>query len=198
MATDGMAIDFGREARQVHRFSLDQYHRIIERGGFDDDFRAELIEGVLVDMSIKTREHENAIRWLTRWLVLAVDSSQYEVGVQTSLTLVESESEPEPDFTVLSRDAPRPYHPSTAVLVIEVTVSSHCRDLRQKPFLYARAGVPEYWVADIENGRLVVHRNPEDDSYQSIVAVPGDGRVEAQALQLPPLNVADLLTAARQ
>lgn len=197
MATERLEMECGCEAHQAHHFSLAEYHRLIEAGAFSDDLRAELIEGVLVDMSRKTREHDNAIRWLTRWLILAVDLRKFEVGVQTSLTLADSESEPEPDFSVLHRDAPRPYHPSTATLVIEVTVSSHHRDLRKKPVLYARAGIPEYWVIDIDNEMVVVHRNPIGDRYESIVTVPADGRINATALDLPELSVAELLAAAK-
>jgi Uma2 family endonuclease len=110
---------------QVHRLSLEEYHRLIESGGFDEDTRVELIDGLLVDMSPKTREHESAIRWLNRWLVLACEGQDLEVGVGNPLTL--EGSEPEPDFIVVPRDAPRPYHPATAALVIEVSVSSSRR-----------------------------------------------------------------------
>ena len=60
----GVAPDATLDIEQVHRLSLDEYHRLIESGGFDEDARMELIDGLLVDMSPKTREHENAIAWL--------------------------------------------------------------------------------------------------------------------------------------
>lgn len=101
------------------------------------------------------------------------------------------------NLTVFPKDAPRPYHPGTAALVIEVAVSSQRRDLRQKPIVYARAGVPEYWVVDLDKGRVVVHRTPSGDRYETVVTVPGDGSVKADALKLPELNVAELLAAAR-
>ncbi len=59
MSTEA-ALDVG----QVHRLSTDEYHRLIEAGGFDEDARVELIDGLLADMSPKTREHENAVAWL--------------------------------------------------------------------------------------------------------------------------------------
>jgi Uma2 family endonuclease len=190
MAVDVATVPFS----QVHRFSLEEYHQLIESGGFDEDMRVELIEGVIVDMSRKTREHENAIRWLTRWLVFAVDPERHEVGVQTSLTT--RSSEPEPDLTVIPRDAPRPYHPGSATLVIEVAVSSQHRDLRVKPHIYAQADVPEYWVVDVDKGRVVVHRDPTTNGYQTIVEVPANGSVQALSLPLPALDVTELLDAA--
>lgn len=191
-----MAIDVVPPAAQAHRFSLEEYHQLIESGGFDEDSRVELIEGVIADMSPKTAEHENAIRWLTHSLVGAVDPERHRVGVQTALTL--AASEPEPDLAVIPVDAPRPYHPATADLVIEVAVSSQDRDLRRKPTLYARAGIPEYWVVDLDAGHVVVHRNPTDTGYQAITEIPADGSIDAQALALPRLEVAELLGAARR
>jgi Uma2 family endonuclease len=191
-----MAIDVLPPAAQAHRFSLEEYHQLIESGGFDEDSRVELIEGVIADISPKTAEHENAIRWLTRWLISAVDPDQFEVGVQTALTL--DGSEPEPDLAVIPSDAPRPYHPATAALVIEVAMSSQDRDLRQKPALYARAGITEYWVVDLDAGVVVVHRNPTDKGYETITQIPADGSIDAHALALPRLEIAELLGAARR
>ena len=111
MSTEA-ALDVG----QVHRLSTDEYHRLLEAGGFDEDARVELIDGLLADMSPKTREHENAIAWLARWLIVGVDPEHYEVRVSSPLTL--EGSEPEPDLSVIPHDAPRPYHPSTAALVV--------------------------------------------------------------------------------
>lgn len=193
---EDMAIDFFSGSDQLHRFSLEEYHRLIEAGGFDEDARVELIEGILVDMSPNTRTHDRAIRWLNEWLVLSIDRRRFEVGPQTALTL--SDSEPEPDLTVVPRNAQEPYHPGTAMLVIEVAVSSRYRDLRQKPILYARAGVPEYWVVDLDKSCVVVHLTPSGDRYESIVTVRGDGTVMARAVELPELKVAELLAAVRR
>lgn len=129
----------------LHRLSADEYHRLTESGGFDEDARIELIDGLLLDMSPKTPAHEHAIAWLTEQLVLAVDRGRFSVRVAAPLSL--GDSEPEPDLAVVERCAPAPYHPATAALVIEVAAASLSRDLGVKAALYARAGVPEYWVA---------------------------------------------------
>jgi Uma2 family endonuclease len=190
------AADVPLSLAQVHRFSLEEYHRLIESGGFDEDMRVELIEGVIADMSPKTREHENAIGWLARWLMFAVDSERFEVRVCGPLTT--GGSEPEPDLTVIATDAPRPYHPGTATLVVEVAVSSQDCDLRQKPSIYAHAGVPEYWVVDVDAARIVVHRDPAMAGYETILHVPETGRLQAQALALPELDAGELFAAARR
>src|SRR5437016_3155148 len=122
----------------LHRISPNEYRRLVEAGVFDEDARIELIDGLLVDMSPRTRAHENAIAWLNRYLVLNVDPERYEVRVGAPLTI--GMSEPEPDLTVIPYSAPRPHHPATAALVVEVAVSSRRRDLVDKPPIYAQAG----------------------------------------------------------
>jgi Uma2 family endonuclease len=178
----------------VHRFSLEEYHRLIEAGGFDEDARVELIDGLLVDMSPKSPAHENAIAWLLRVLMRSVDLDRFEVRVSAALTT--GTSEPEPDIMVIEPDAPRPYHPGTAVLIIEVAVSSQKRDLRHKPPIYAAAGVPDYWVVDLDGRRVVVHGSPRDGGYERVEVVGPNGELVASRLELPPISVAELLAAA--
>lgn len=178
----------------VHRFSLEEYHRLIDAGGFDEDARVELIDGLLVDMSPKTAPHENAIAWLNQLLVLSVDLDRFEVRVSAALTT--GNSEPEPDIIVIERDAPRPYHPGTAALIIEVAVSSQRRDLRHKPPIYAGAGVPDYWVVDLDAGRVVVHGSPRDGAYDRVEIMGAGGELVASRLELPPISVAELLASA--
>jgi Uma2 family endonuclease len=179
---------------ELHRMSLDEYHQLIEAGGFDEDARIELIDGLLLDMSPKTAEHENAIAWLADLLHRAVDGARYQVRVASALTT--ERSEPEPDVMVIERDAPRPYHPGTAALMIEVAVSSQRRDLRVKPRIYARAGIPLYWVVDLDKRRAVVHSRPSEEGYDSVEVVGPDGELVAEHLGVPPVSVAELLAAA--
>jgi Uma2 family endonuclease len=178
----------------LHRISLEEYHRFIEAGVFDDDARIELIDGLLVDMSPKSPAHENAIAWLLKLLVRSLDLDRFEVRVSAALTT--GNSEHEPDIMVIEPDAPRPYHPGTAALIIEVAVSSQKRDLRHKPPIYAKAGVPDYWVVDLDAGRVVVHGSPCDGAYERTEVVGAGGELVASRLELPPISVAELLAAA--
>jgi Uma2 family endonuclease len=181
---------------QLHRLSADEYHRILEAGGFDEDARVELLGGLLVAMSPKTRAHESAVAWLARWLMQAVDLDVFEVRVASPLTL--ENSEPEPDLAVIALDAPRPYHPATATLIIEIAVSSLRRDLGTKTDLYGRAGVPEYWVLALDQRRLIVQRDvrPEVGEYAQSIELDESAWVTSTAVALPELAIADVLTAA--
>lgn len=179
---------------QVHRLSTDEYHRLIEAGGFDEDARVELIDGLLANMSPKTREHENALAWLADWLTDSVDRRRYQVRIGSPLTL--AGSEPEPDLIVVPHDAPRPYHPATATLVIEVSVSSLRRDLVRKPSLYAAAGVDEYWVLDLDGRRVVIHRDPQHDGYADVAEVHAGSELAPAGLDVDAVALDELLRAA--
>jgi Uma2 family endonuclease len=181
------------ESTELHRLSLDEYHQLIESGGFDESTRVELIDGLLVDKGVKTAEHENVIAWLGDELHTVIDRGQYQVRVSAALTL--ERSEPEPDLIVVERDAPRPYHPGTAKLVIEVAVSSQRRDLRTKPPIYARAGVPLYWVIDVDARRAVVHREPGPDGYANVEMLGAHDTLAAPDLGIS-ISLADLFAAA--
>jgi Uma2 family endonuclease len=139
----------------LHRFSLEEYHRLLESGAFDEDTRMELIDGLLVDLSVKSPAHENAIAWLNKLLVRSLDD-RFEVRVSAALTT--GTSEPEPD--------------------------------------YAGAGVPDYWVVDLDAGRVVVHGTPRDGAYEHTEIVGTGGELVASRLELPPISVAELLAAA--
>ena len=172
--------------------SLENYHRLVEAGGFEGE-RVELLDGLLVRMSPKSERHEAAVEFLNDWLGAAVDRRRYIVGCQRALTI--GTSEPEPDLVVRERDTPKPYHPSSAVLVIEVAASSLPVDLAVKAPLYASAGIAEYWVLDLDGRRAIVHREPGAGGYGQRLEVPADGQLNSVALPLPALRVADALDA---
>ena len=118
-------------------------------GIFDEDERVELLEGVIVAMTPQSAPHARRIQWLTRFLVRTL-GDEYAVRPQLPLTLGER-NEPEPDLAVVRTDATsEDRHPQTAVLVIEVAGDSLRRDRRVKAAVYARAGIPEYWVVNLE------------------------------------------------
>ena len=179
----------------LYRLSLAEYHRLIESGGFDEDARVELIDGLLVGMSPRTAAHDNVIEWLACRLQLAVDPER--LRVRSCLALTIGTSEPEPDIAVVELHTPRPYHPSTAALVVEVSASSLERDLRQKPILYARAGIPLYWVIDIDHRRAVVHSQPGPDGYGHVEVVGADRELNAGEVGVPSIPVAAVLAAGR-
>ncbi len=177
---------------ELHRLSIEEYHRLIASGGLEEGARFELIDGLLLDMSPKSPEHEKAIRWLTDWIIYRLDRARHQLMVCGALTI--GTSEPEPDLAIIQRPGPRFEHPSSARLVIEVALSSKERDLELKPDLYAGA-VEEYWVLDLQARHVVVHRDGADGVYRQVETVAPPEDLSAQALDLGRLPTGELFAA---
>jgi Uma2 family endonuclease len=179
------------ELADLHRLTSEEYHRLIEAGAFEDWPRVELIEGLLCDMSARGRWHELVVEHLIWRLSKSLDDERYRLRAVAALSL--GRSEPEPDFAIVRRGSADPYHPGSAALVIEVAASSHRRDLLVKPRIYAQAGVEEYWVVDVKNGLVIVHREPSADGYGSRVELGRDGVLDGSVVEIGELPIAEIL-----
>ena len=183
------------DARERLRpISVDEYHRMIEAGILDEDEKVQLIDGMLVAMTPQGRPHAYVIQWLTRQLVRAL-GDDFELLPQLPLTLSAS-SEPEPDLAVVRAQdaASRTHHPATALLVIEVSGDSLRFDRRTKAALYARAGIPEYWIVNLEDASIEVYRDPEAASgiYRQTLVVRRGETLTAAAVPGVQVDVAPL------
>ena len=176
------------------RITVDEYHRMIAAGILGEDERVQLISGTLVAMTPQGGPHARVIQRLNRLLVRAV-GDDLVVRPQLPLTLVD-DSEPEPDLAVVQAgDAEsRERHPRTALLVVEVAGESLPLDRQAKAVLYARAGIPEYWIVNLAESTVEVRREPDtaSGSYRTkTVARGGDTLVAARVPGLS-IGVADL------
>ncbi len=141
------------------KFTREEYRRLAAAGILHEDERVELIEGEIVQMTPIGPEHVAATHSLYDYL-RRIFGKGYTVRMQAPLTL--GASEPQPDLAVVAGD-PRDYahaHPTHALLIIEVAQSSLPYDREVKSSLYARAGIPDYWVLDLDHRRLEVYRDP--------------------------------------
>ena len=184
-----------QEPAVAWRIPLARYHELVDGGLLDEDDRVELIEGVLVAMSPKGPEHDAAIEWLTERFVTEL-AGRASVRVQSAITFPELDSEPEPDLVVVARDAPRPRHPSAALLVVEVAVSSLRYDRGVKAPLYARAGIPEYWVVDLAGEAVERFLKPVAGGYADTQRLTAGATLVPQALGAPEVALAELLDFA--
>jgi len=150
-----------------HRLTVHDYYRMAEVGLLSPDDRTELIEGEIVDMPPIGSEHAFGVTLLTERLLRAVGDSAV-VRVQQPVRFM-PRSEPQPDFALVRRtaDAYRHAHPvaKDVLLLIEVSESTLRYDLEVKARLYATHGIPEYWVVDLVNRRIVRHRAPGRAAY---------------------------------
>jgi Uma2 family endonuclease len=180
------------DAIELWRPDLDTYHRLIEAGAFEN-LRVELLDGVIAQMSPKGREHEQALTFLNRTIVECVPAPM-AVRIQCALSLGEG-WEPEPDIAVVDPNESRPYHPSRAMLVCEVAMTSLRRDRTVKRDAYARFGIPEYWIVAIPDRRIEIHRTPGPKGY-SDVAIATGGTLASSALPTLIVDVDALLAEA--
>jgi Uma2 family endonuclease len=157
------------------RFTRDEVEQMIELGLFPGQ-RLELIDGDLIDKMGQLPPHANGIHRLAK--LLRAYFGEDRVYVQRPVEVAEDErrhTDPEPDLAVMAGTGAdlESRHPrgSELILVVEVADTSLRYDSTGKRDLYARAGVPEYWVLDIKAKRLLVHREPRNGQYTSITAL---------------------------
>jgi Uma2 family endonuclease len=149
------------------RLTAERYLALVEQGVLGPDDRVELIEGVIVAMAPHSMAHAAGVRRATRALIRAVGE---RAAVQVQLSLhVNDYSVPEPDLAVLEGTEADYDHrrPTTALLVVEVAASSLPQDRITKARLYAATGIPEYWIVNLRDDCVEVHRAPvpEDLRY---------------------------------
>lgn len=186
-----MAVDLDRS--ELYRLAPEHYQRMVELALFDEA-PVELIDGLLVALDVKTAAHENAVSWLTGVLGRNLEHERYELRVHSPLSL--QRSVPEPDLAVVDRHAPRPWHPSTAELVIEICAGSLERHLGGKAAVYAAARVPAYWVIDLTGAYAVCHSQPDTGGYGQVSTLRPNERLSAGVAGVPTILVADALAAA--
>lgn len=133
---------------------------------FDEDYRVELLEGEVVEMTPIGSRHAGCVNLLTHRLVSGV-GDRAVVGVQNPIQVGDL-SEPQPDLVLLRprSDFYAEHHPlpPEVLLVVEVADSSLRYDLGRKAPLYVAAGIPEVWVVDLVD--RVVHVTRGDDVLQ--------------------------------
>ena len=166
-----------------HRLTVADYYRMGEAGVFAPNDRVELIEGEVINMAPIGTKHAASVTRLARLFERAV-GDRAVVSSQNPLRLSDL-SEPEPDVMLL---APRDdfyagAHPTATdvLLLIEVADSSARYDREIKLPLYARHGVAEVWIVDLEAAVVRFFRQPQGERYLDITstAIPGAAPVSA-------------------
>jgi Uma2 family endonuclease len=145
----------------MRRFTVDEYHRMIDAGFFTEDERFELLEGWIVYKMTRKPPHDATVE-----LVSAVLRGHLPEGwrVREEKALSTIESEPEPDMAVVRgsiRDS-MSHHPVPAdlALVVEVSDSTLASDRGLKARIYARASLPVYWIVNLVDHRVEVYTTP--------------------------------------
>jgi Uma2 family endonuclease len=141
-------------------WTREEYLKMAEGGVFAPGERVELIEGEIIAMTPQKGPHATGITLVSEELRRAFGMG-YVIRVQLPLDLGPL-SEPEPDLAVV-RGSARDYrdaHPTAAVLVVEVSDATLDLDRQRKAGMYAKAGIPEYWILNLPDQVLEVYRDP--------------------------------------
>ena len=174
----------------LHRFTVDEYHRMGEAGIFADGARIELIAGEIVEMTPIGSDHAWVVTRLTT-LFIERSGGKVIVSPQGNPIILSAEDEPQPDLTVVRprTELYRKAHPrpDDVLLVVEVADSSLAYDCGKKLSRYALAGIPEVWIFDLGADRILVFRSPRGERYELELVVASNER--ATPLAMPDLAI---------
>ena len=173
-------------------YTLAEYHHLGAIGVLGEDDRVELIEGEIVAMAAIKGPHMLGINRLNYTLV-DIPGRSWIVSVQNPVQLP-GDSEPQPDIALLRPEAERAAVPEAAdiYLIIEVSDSTLRYDQGRKRRLYARAGIPEYWIMDINGRRFLRHTGLDGDDYRQVDQFVVGDTIDALVLPAIRLSVAAL------
>jgi Uma2 family endonuclease len=187
-----MTIDVGVERR---RFTLDEYHRMGEAGILHEDDPVELVHGEIVQTAPIGPTHAWCVTRLSRLLDRTL-GNRAVVRSQSPVTLP-PDSEAQPDVALLRppEEAYRRRHPlpDDVLLLVEVADRSIRYDRGLKRRLYARAGIREYWLVDLDGAGVEVYREPAGDDYRRVDRLGRDERLTLEVVSGVSVPVADVL-----
>jgi Uma2 family endonuclease len=183
-----------------HRFTRHEYGQLIDHGLLGEDDPIELLDGLLLVKEPQHSPHRTAVLLAAKALERAFGEGWF---VQTqSPIILDHRSEPEPDVCVV-RGSPRDYidaHPTRPALIVEVAQSGLRIARGRKAAAYARAGIADYWIVNLIDRVLEVHREPARSGparrhwgYVAIAALGGDATITPLAAASSSIRVADLL-----
>lgn len=183
---------------QERLWNLSEYYKMADQNFFLNE-RVELIWGRIIKMPPMRNDHAVSIG-LTEVALRTAFGPGHWCRIQSPLN-IPNISAPEPDVAVVP-GGPRDYsdHPTTALLVVEVSESTLRFDQNDKGALYASGNLQEYWIVNLVQRQLEVYRNPQPDAanpqnsrYKQLMTLEPDDTVSPLAAPNSPIEVSDLL-----
>jgi Uma2 family endonuclease len=188
------------EPGALYRWTRHQYDRLIDHGVLDEDDPIELLDGLLLVKEPQASPHRTAVLLVTKALERAFGEGWF-VQVQSPIAL-DDRSEPEPDVCVV-RGSPRDYvegHPRRPALIVEVAQSGLRLARGRKAVVYARNRITDYWIVNLVDRVLEVHREPARPGparrgwgYAAITTFGADAHIAPLTAPEAVVRVADLL-----
>ena len=188
------------ERTPLHRWTRREYARLINHGFLDEDDPIELLDGLLLVKEPQSSSHRTAVLLVARALERAFGEGWF-VQIQSPIGL-DTRSEPEPDVCVV-RGSPRDYvaaHPAHPALIVEVALSGLRTARGRKAAAYARGRIADYWIVNLVDRALEVHREPARPGparrrwgYAAVETLDAAAVVSPLAAPSARVRVADLL-----
>ena len=152
------------------KFTVTQYHQMVEAGILTEDDRVELIKGEIIEMTPIGRRHAACVARLAQ--LLSIRLGQRAIIWPQNPIELDDTSEPQPDVTLLQArpdfyESGHP-QPQDILLLIEVADTTVESDRQIKIPLYAENGIIEVWLVDINQQCIEVYREPSPNGYQNI------------------------------
>ena len=177
------------------KFTVEQYHKMVESGILTEDDRVELIRGEIIDMSPIGTKHAACVNRLVNLLVQLLGKGVI-LAAQNPVAL-NNNSEPQPDVALLKpRDdfyATAHPQPQDIFLLIEVSDSTVMYDREEKIPLYAEANIIEVWLVDINEQIVEVYQQPTAARYQLMQKFAGGQSLSIKALSDIHITINEIL-----
>jgi len=152
----------------TYKWSVEEYHLMIESGLLTDK-SVELLNGEIIEMSPEREEHSYTNDDVAE---LLRNKLKGLAKIRESHPITLDNSEPEPDIAVvrLPKTIYTQHHPYSQDIywLIEISNKTLSKDLTEKVITYAGNSIPEYWVIDLVNKKLIIHTNPQGDKYAQV------------------------------
>ncbi len=180
----------------TRKFTVDEYHTMIQSGIFQEDDRVELLAGEIIEMSPISSRHAACVNNFTRLFSTLNLDQKIVLAIQNPIILG-SLTEPQPDVALLKprQDMYQSQHPTAKdiYLLIEVTETSHHVDRKLKLPLYAEAEIAEVWLVDLSSEVVERYLEPAGNAYQRIEKYIAGQEISPQAFPNFRLAVKDIL-----
>lgn len=176
----------------IYQWSIEEWHELVDSGLLEGK-PVELLEGNIVEMSPEGIEHSYTNQSVSDYLR---DLFKEQAHVRDAHPITLDNSEPEPDIAIVQLPATiyRNHHPYAQNIywLIEVSNKTLTKDLEQKIITYARNAIPEYWVIDLKNKKLIVHTQIQNNSYSKVIEYRS-GTIASQAFNQIQIDLDKLL-----
>ena len=166
--------------------NVDQYYKMAEAGIIQPSDRVELIHGEILTMSPINSPHVGIVNRLTKLFVRNLDDNA-TISIQNPIR-INQRTEPEPDFVIAKfrKDeyGSKKITPKDTYLVVEVASSSLEYDRRVKIPLYAKAGIPEYWIINVDKKQIEQYTKPKGGEYLEKKIIRKKGKLICSTIEL--------------